>query len=441
MVPFAQTPASVLESPEHKAHSLQMARQSIVLLKNAANTLPLEKSSKKIAVLGPNADNPISVLGNYNGMPSNIVTALQGIRNKLPGAEVVYEIAVNFTNDTLLQYTEISSQLSWQGQPGFGVEYFNNRDLRGEPILRRTEKTIDNNWQEGQIVVDTLKAYDFSVRYSTDFTATANGTTTFEMDADDGYRFFVDGKEMVNAWLRNRWGARSYRLQTEAGRTYRLVFEYYQGEGKASVRLRTGNLVKSDFAALASKLKDVDAIVYVGGISPQLEGEEMQVNYPGFDGGDRTSILLPAVQTNLMKALKATGKPLVFVMMTGSAIATPWESENIPAIVNAWYGGQDAGTALADVLFGDYNPSGRLPLTFYRSDSDLPDFGDYSMQNRTYRYFKGKPLYAFGHGLSYTTYRYSKLVMPATAKPGGSVSLAVTVSNTGTRDGDEVVQL
>ncbi|NTS42634.1 glycoside hydrolase family 3 C-terminal domain-containing protein [Flavisolibacter sp. BT320] len=441
MVPFAQTPASVLESPEHKAHSLQMARQSIVLLKNAAATLPLKKSIKKIAVLGPNADNQISVLGNYNGIPSNIVTALQGIRNKLPGAEVVYEKAVNFTNDTLLQYTDISIQLSWQGQPGFGAEYFNNRDLKGEPILRRNEKAIDNNWQEGQIVVDTLKAYDFSVRYSTDFTATANGTTTFELDADDGYRFFVDGKEVVNAWLRNRWGARSYRLPTVAGKTYRLVLEYYQGEGKASVHLRTGNLVKSDFAALASKLKDVDAIVYVGGISPQLEGEEMQVNYPGFDGGDRTSILLPAVQTNLMKALKATGKPLVFVMMTGSAIATPWESENVPAIVNAWYGGQDAGTALADVLFGDYNPSGRLPLTFYRSDSDLPDFGDYSMQNRTYRYFKGKPLYRFGHGLSYTTYRYSKLVVPSTAKKGESVSLAVTVSNAGTKDGDEVVQL
>ncbi|MBB1283780.1 glycoside hydrolase family 3 C-terminal domain-containing protein [Flavisolibacter sp. BT320] len=441
MVPFAQTPTSVLEAAEHKAHALKMARQSVVLLKNEGNTLPLKKSIKKIAVLGPNADNAIAVLGNYNGIPSNIVTALQGIQTKLPGAQVVYEKAVNFTNDTLLQYNDISGQLSWQGQPGFGAEYFNNRELKGEPIARRTETAIDHNWQEGQIVVDTLKAYDFSVRYTTDFTAATTGSITFELEADDGYRFLVDGKEVVNAWLRNRWGARTHRLQTVAGKTYRLVLEYFQGDGKASVRLRAGSLVKSDFAALASRLKDADAIVYVGGISPQLEGEEMKVDYPGFNGGDRTSILLPAVQTNLMKTLKSTGKPVVFVMMTGSAIATPWESENIPAIVNAWYGGQDAGTAIADVLFGDYNPSGRLPLTFYRSDSDLPDFSDYNMQGRTYRYFSGEPLYHFGHGLSYTTYRYSNLAVPSAVKRGRQVTVRVSVTNAGRMDGEEVVQL
>lgn len=442
MVPFAQTPASVLERDEHKVHALKMARQSIVLLKNEGNTLPLKKTVKRIAVIGPNADNAIAVLGNYNGIPSNIVTALQGIKNKLGNnAEVVYEKAVNFTNDTLLQYTDISRQLSFGGKPGFGVEYFNNRDLKGEPILRRTESAVDNTWQEGQIVVDTLKAYDFSVRYTTDFKAATTGSITFELEADDGYRFFVDGKEVVNAWLRNRWGARTYRLQTEAGKTYRLVLEYYQGDGKASVRLRAGNFIQSDFAALANRLKTADAIVYVGGISPQLEGEEMQMNYPGFNGGDRTSILLPAVQTNLMKVLKGTGKPLAFVMMTGSAIATPWEAENIPAIVNAWYGGQDAGTAIADVLFGDYNPSGRLPLTFYKSDSDLPDFNDYNMQGRTYRYFEGEPLYAFGHGLSYTTYRYSNLSLSTTAQAGGPVTVRAQVTNAGGMDGEEVVQL
>jgi beta-glucosidase len=442
MVKYAQTPVSVLESPEHKAHSLKMARQSIVLLRNENNTLPLKKNLKKIAVVGPNADNPIAVLGNYNGIPSDIVTALQGIKSKAGnGVEVVYEKAINFTNDTLLQYTDVSNQYTWQGQKGFQVEYFNNRELKGDPIIKRIEANIDNNWQEGQLVVDTLKAYNFSVRYTTDFTPNKTGEITFELDADDGYRFLVDGKEVIDAWTRNRWGARTWKLKTEAGKVQRLVVEYFQAEGKASAHLRAGTFAKTDFAALTGRLKDADAIIYVGGISPQLEGEEMRVDYPGFKGGDRTSILLPAVQTELLKALQQTGKPVVFVMMTGSAIACHWEANHIPAIVNAWYGGQSAGTALADVLFGDYNPSGRLPVTFYGSDSDLPDFNDYSMANRTYRYFKGTPLYGFGYGLSYTTFAYTGLKCPVTIEKGKELTVRVTVKNTGKTDGEEVVQL
>lgn len=308
-VPYGNVPESELESPAHKAHSLKMARQSIVLLKNDQHTLPLSEHIHKIAVLGPNADNANALLGNYNGTPSEIITVLHGIKNKLPNAEVVYEKAVNHTDDS---------------------------------------------------------------------------------------------------------------LQVEEGGKTRLV--------------------KTDIAALTDKVKDADVIVFVGGISPQLEGEEMRVNHPGFNGGDRTSILLPAVQTNLLKALKATGKPVVFVMMTGSAIATPWESENIPAIVNAWYGGQSAGTAVTDVLFGDYNPSGRLPVTFYKSDSDLPSFDDYAMTNRTYRYFTGKALYAFGYGLSYTNFQYSNLQL-VPSKENKTVTVHATVKNTGNRNGEEVVEL
>jgi len=442
MVKWAQTSESVLESAEHKAHSLKMARQSIVLLKNEANTLPLKKSIKKIVVLGPNADNPIAVLGNYNGTPSNIVTALEGIKEKLGNdAQVVYEKAVNFTNDTLLQYANVSNQYSWQGQKGFYAEYFNNRELKGEPVAKRIESSVEQDWQEGQLVIDTLKALNFSARYSTDFTATETGDINFELDADDGYRFLIEGKEALNAWARNRWGARTYKLNTEKGKTYRLVVEYYQGEGKASVHLRAGYFAKTDFTALANRVKDADAIVFVGGISPQLEGEEMRVDYPGFNGGDRTSIMLPAVQTELLKALKQTGKPVVFVLMTGSAVAMPWEAENIPAIVNAWYGGQSAGTAVADVLFGDYNPAGRLPVTFYKSDKDLPGFKDYSMNNRTYRYFKGTPLYGFGYGLSYTNFQYDNLKLPAVIVKNKNTTVSVRVTNTGKMDGEEVVQL
>ncbi len=442
MVKWARTPASVLESAPHKAHALKMAQQSIVLLKNEGATLPLRKNLKKIAVIGPNADNPIAVLGNYNGTPSQIISALQGIKNKVgPGVEVVYEQGINFTNDTLLRYVDVSRQYAFDGVQGFKAEYFANRELSGTPVLTRTEKEVANFWQEGQIVTGSLKAYDFSARYTTDFTPAETGIINFEVDADDGYRLMVNGEEVLNAWTRNRWGAKTYTLAAEKGKKYRLVLEYYQAEGKASVSIKAGHYQKTDVAQLAARVQDADALVYVGGISPQLEGEEMKVDYPGFAGGDRTSILLPQVQTELMKALKGTGKPLVFVMMTGSAIATPWEAENVPAIINAWYGGQSAGTALADVLFGDYNPAGRLPVTFYRSDDDLKDFSDYSMENRTYRYFKGRALFPFGHGLSYTTFRYSALQLPASADGEKNIPVSITVTNTGKMDGEEVVQL
>ena len=442
MVKYAQIPASVLESPQHKAHALKMAQQSIVLLKNENNVLPLSKKLKKIVVLGPNADNRISVLGNYNGNPSEVVSALQGIKDKLgAGTEVIDEKAINFTNDTLLAYADMNDRYSFEDKPGFKAEYFNNKDLKGKPAAVRTENKLDNFWQEGAEVVDNTRATNFSARYTTNYTAANDGDITFEIEADDGYKFLINDKEVLNAWQRNRWGARTFKLHTKKDSLYKLVVEYWQGEGKANVRLRAGNFERINFNALADRIKDADAIIFVGGISPQLEGEEMKVDYPGFNGGDRTSILLPQVQTDLMKKLKATGKPVVFVMMTGSAIAIPWESENIPAIINAWYGGQAAGTAIADVLFGDHNPAGRLPVTFYKNDSDLPDFKSYDMTNRTYRYFKGDALYPFGYGLSYTSFKYDNLIIPSTVQAGKGITVNVNINNTGKLDGEEVVQL
>lgn len=439
MVKYAQTPASALESPAHLAHSLKMARQSIVLLKNQNQALPLKKNLKKVVVLGPNADNAISILGNYNGTPSKIVTALQGIRNKLgPGTKLVYEKAINFTNDTLLVYRDIDRQLNWEGNSGFKAEYFNNRDLKGETVLARTEKSLDHFWQEGQQVAGTLRANNFSARYTTTFVADRDGDINFEVEADDGYKFYIDDNVKIDAWSRNRWGARTTQLKMEKGKSYKLVLEYWQGEGKGNVKLKAGDFAPTDFNALVNRIKDADAIIYIGGISPQLEGEEMKVPFPGFDGGDRTSILLPAIQTKLLKTLNATGKPVIFVMMTGSAVAIPWEADNIPAIVNAWYGGQFAGEAIADVLFGDYNPAGRLPVTFYKSDADLPSFTDYSMDNRTYRYFEGQALYGFGYGLSYTNFRYDAIKASTT---GTKRQFSVKVTNSGKRAGEEVVQL
>ena len=348
---------------------------------------------------------------------------------------------MNFTNDTLLAYADVSRQYAiGEGTPGFRVEYYNNTELKGEPIVQ-TETSLEHFWQEGEAVVGNIRANNFSARYTTYYSADKDGEITFEIEGDDGYKFFINDKEIYNSWLRNRWGARTYRQKIVRGQQYKLVVEYWQGEGKANIRLRAGNFERFNMDGFLNRIKDADAIIFVGGISPQLEGEEMRVDFPGFKGGDRTSILLPQIQTDAMKALKSTGKPVVFIIMTGSAIAIPWENENIPAIINAWYGGQSAGTAIADVLFGDYNPAGRLPVTFYKNDNDLPGFSDYSMNNRTYRYFKGEALYPFGYGLSYTTFKYNMLKMPGTVAQGKNISVTVQVTNTGKLNGEEVVQL
>jgi beta-glucosidase len=442
MVKYTKAPPSTLEAPAHKALALKMAQQSIVLLKNSNNTLPLKKTIKKIAVIGPNADNRVAVLGNYNGIPSQIVTVLDGIKEKVgKNVEVVFERGTTYVHDTLLVYADVSKQFSWEGKQGFKAEYFNNRDLNGTPVSTIPESVVDHFWQEGQTVTGNIVAANFSARYTTDYTATADGSITLEIDGDDGYKLNINGREVINTWLRNRMGARTYKLQTRKDAVYRVVLEYFQAAGKANIALRAGNFERTDYNALANRVKDADVILYVGGISPQLEGEEMPVNAPGFNGGDRTTILLPEVQTAMMKTLRATGKPVIFIMMTGSAIATPWESENLPAIVNAWYGGQSAGTAIADVLFGDYNPAGRLPVTFYKNDSDLPGFSDYSMNGRTYRYFKGEALYPFGYGLSYTNFTYSNIKSSTQVKKGAGTKVTVAVQNTGKREGEEVVQL
>jgi len=442
MVKYAQTPETVLESDAHKAQALKMAQQSIVLLKNQNSILPLHKKIKKIAVLGPNADNAIAVLGNYNGIPSKTVSILEGLKEKLGNdVELVYEKAINFTNDTLLVHKDISSLYKFDGQPGVKAEYFDNEKMEGNPVFTTTEKEINHFWQEGVEPYPGLKSVNYSARYTTYITADKDEVMNFESEANDGYYVKINDSSLINVWDRNRWGSKQFNYTVKKGSTYKIEMAFRQGGGEAMVKLFAGNYVKTDFAALASRLKDADAIIFAGGISPQLEGEEMPVKIPGFSGGDRTSIMLPAVQTELLKALKTTGKPVVFVMLTGSALAIPWEDENIPAIINAWYGGQSAGTAIADVLFGDYNPAGRLPVTFYKGDSDLPGFSDYSMNGRTYRYFKGEALYPFGYGLSYTSFNYSNMVVTPQLKKGINAKVSVTVKNTGTRDGEEVVEL
>lgn len=442
LVKFAQVGSEQLEAPEHQSHALKMARQSMVLLKNNNNTLPLSKNLKKIVVLGPNGNNKISVLGNYNGTPSKVVSVWEGIQEKLgPNTEVLFEQAINFTNDTMLVYNKVTEQFRIEGKSGVKAEYFNNNKLEGKPVKTVFLKEIDQYFTEGERPAAELPATYYSIRFTTTLRATTTETLLFEAEGDDGYRVLVNDSLQLDAWSRNRWGAKQMKLPVKAGSTYKIVVEYYQNEGNAGIKFKSGTYIKTDYAALLQKYRDADAFVFAGGISPQLEGEEMPVNYPGFNGGDRTSILLPAVQTNFMKALHQTGKPVVFVMMTGSAIATPWESEHLPAILNAWYGGQSAGTAIADILFGDYNPSGRLPVTFYKSDADLAGFSNYSMANRTYRYFPGEALYPFGFGLSYTQFKYENASARKTNNEETPIQVSVKVTNIGDRSGEEVVQL
>lgn len=441
-VPYAQTPFQVLEQESHQQHALKMAQQSIVLMRNERQTLPLKKGLKKIAVIGPNAQNPIAVLGNYNGTPSKVVTILDGIKNKLgKETEVYYEQAIQFTHDTLLIHYDISSRFRVDGQAGVRVDYYDNEKLTGNPIFSAIEKKIDHYWQEGIPPFVGGPSTHYAARYTTQLTLEEDQWISFEAEANDGFYVKINDSTVVNAWDKNRWGSKQFSWHFKKGVNYQIEMAFHQGEGEAMVRFVAGEYRKTDFAALSRRLQDFDAIVFVGGISPQLEGEEMPVKVPGFDGGDRTTIALPAVQTQLLQTLNQLGKPIVFVMLTGSAIAIPWEAEHIPAILNAWYGGQSAGTAVADVLFGDYNPAGRLPVTFYRTDADLPRFGDYSMKGRTYRYFNGKPLFPFGHGLSYSTFQYSQLSVPKSLQRNKDLKVQVKLTNTSNRAGEEVVQL
>lgn len=442
MVKYAQTPATSLEAPAHKAHALKMAQQSIVLLKNENNTLPLSKKLKKVVVLGPNADNKIALLGNYNGTPSHVTTILEGIREKLgKDVEVVYEQAINFTNDTLFVKNSSNNSFYYDGKPGVKAEYYANEKLEGQPIFIRTETDINNFWTEGEPFAPGMPWTHYSARYTGSLLAEKDEVLSFESEGNDGYRIKINDSTVVDVWERNRWGNKQFSFPVKKGQSYKIEMTFRQSEGDAIVKLRAGHYQKTDFAALANRIKDADAIIFAGGISPQLEGEEMPVTIPGFKGGDRTSIMLPTVQTELLKALKTSGKPVIFVMLTGSALAIPWENENIPAIVNTWYGGQSGGTALADVLFGDYNPAGRLPVTFYKSDSDLPGFSDYSMKGRTYRYFNGEALYPFGYGLSYSQFRYALTKAPAAVAKGKSITVNFTLTNTSKRNGEEVAQL
>ena len=440
LVSWNAIPYSVVNSPEHQAQALDMARKSMTLLTNDG-TLPLSKSLKKIAVLGPNAADSIMMWGNYCGTPAHTVTVLEGLRAKLPDTEIVYEKGCDYVDNMAM--ASFFDQCSYDGKKGFKATYWNNKDMNGQPdaITQCSEPlnfitTGSTTFQSG------INLENFSACYETVFTPKKSGDVTIYLAGDDGIRLNVDGKTVVDDWGNGPAREHQYTMKVEAGKTYPIVLDYWQGGGVAELRFDLGYRYEINYADVASRVADADAIIFAGGLSPNLEGEEMGVNLPGFKKGDRTNIDLPKVQKEMLAALKATGKPVVFVVCTGSALALPDEMANSNAMLLGWYPGQAGGTAIADVLFGDYNPAGRLPITFYASDADLPDFEDYNMTDRTYRYFKGTPLFPFGHGLSYTSFDYGKCKLSASKiKAGNDVTISIPLKNSGARDGEEVVQV
>ena len=444
MVPYAKIPFSANDSTEHRQLALEAARESIVLLKNENNTLPLRKDLKSIAVIGPNADDVPVLLGNYNGQPSRATTPLAGIQAHVAAnTKVRYALGTSLTAVSVVP-VPASALRGPGGERGLRGEYFANRNLEGEPALQRVDETVNFDWGMSN-PGPGLPADDFSVRWTGKISPEVSGKYQFGAIADDGVRIYLDGKLIAEDWTEHAPTTVTGEVTLTAGKTYDVKIEYYESKIGAVARLVWQPPTVSAGSPYAEAVKiaqEADAVILVLGISSRLEGEEMTVREPGFLGGDRTDISLPARQQALLEAVSATGKPVVLVLLSGSALAVNWADAHIPAIVQAWYPGEEGGAAIADVLFGDYNPAGRLPVTFYRSVDQLPPFESYAMEGRTYRFFRGEPLYPFGHGLSYTRFKYSGLKISQTrVTPTENVTVSATVENSGARPGDEVVQL
>ncbi|HET8657223.1 MAG TPA: glycoside hydrolase family 3 C-terminal domain-containing protein, partial [Longimicrobiaceae bacterium] len=445
-VPYARIPFSDLDSPAHKALALRAARESMVLLKNEGNLLPLKKNPGTIAVIGPNADQWRMLLGNYNGLPSDPVTPLRGIREAVaPGTRVLYargsDLAVGFP---VLETAPAVALRTPQGAPGLRAEYFGNRSFQGAPLFTTVDSTLKVDWHESAPRAG-MNPDDFSVRWTGTLRPTYTGAYRLGLVGTMKFQLFLDDSLVTQSVYPTHDGefpdprvAETKTIQLEAGKSYRIRVDAEESYGEADLELLWATPHEALEAEALAAAKQADVIVLALGLTARLEGEEMPIEIPGFRGGDRTTLDLPAPQKELMERIVALGKPTVLVLLNGSALSVDWAQSHIPAIVEAWYPGQAAGTAIADVLFGDYNPAGRLPVTFYRSVNDLPPFEDYSMANRTYRYFAGTTLYPFGYGLSYTSFAYRNLRTDRDAfASGDTLRISVDVTNTGKRAGDE----
>jgi beta-glucosidase len=442
MVPYTQIPISENDKPEHRALALEAAHESIVLLKNDKNILPLKKDLKTIAVIGPNA-NVLEVLyGNYNGTSSSPVTPLEGIMNHAPAStKIIYEPGSNTADEfpILSAIPENALRTGNEDELGLKAEYFDNMNLSGVPFLTRIDKQVDFDFIRKPPVPG--KDMKFSVRWTGWLVPPITDTYFIGFIGDDGYRVYLNDSLLVENWKDHAPSMSKVKMELMKGKKYSVRIEYYQNIGGAEARFQWARKDENYLQKIDDAVKQSDVVIYVGGISPSLEGEEMSIDIEGFHKGDRTTLDLPAVQDKILKRIKSSGKPIVLVLLNGSALSVNWANEHVNAVLDAWYPGEEGGNAIADVIFGKYNPAGRLPITFYSSVNDLPPFENYNMKGRTYRYFGGTPLYEFGYGLSYTTFKYSNIKSPATVKTSEKTKISVEVENTGARDGDEVVEL
>lgn len=436
-VPYSNIPASEIDSAPHRELALQAARESIVLLKNDG-TLPLASSVKKIAVVGPLAEQIRVLEGNYNGTPSHATSALDGIRKAFPSAEITFKPGMNFLRTEVPVPSDVLT--TSDGKPGLNAEYFSD-ELKGTPKVVRVDPNV--NLQVFRPDADAIAPpegmRDFSVRWTGFLTPTESGSYRIGL-AGSMNRLWFDGKLLLDDSELHDPHPRTVPVQLQKGHRYPVKVEYLRGG--FGTRLVWLSVLANPTADAVAAAKNADVVVAVVGITSQLEGEEMKVDLPGFKGGDRTSIDLPKEEEDLLEAVGATGKPLVVVLMNGSALAVNWANQHANAIMDAWYSGEEGGTAIGETISGANNPSGRLPVTFYTGVDQLPPFEDYAMTNRTYRYFEGKPLYPFGFGLSYSKFEYSNLKLSTNdVIAGNPLTVEADVKNTSDRDGDEVAEL
>ena len=430
--PWDDLPTSLLNSKEHQQLALTMARESMVLLQNKNDILPLKKNLT-VAVIGANANDSVMQWGNYNGTPSATVTLLKALQARLPKSKLIYTQGCDLTSDRI--FTSLFNQCYNASGKGFEVEYWDNKEFKGNSIVKARETTPWSRYTEGNTAFAAgVPLHDFSCVYKSTFHATQTADVEIRISSLGTTTLLINGEQVEKKAGNLNALSPFYVLKTEAGKTYdiELRYQYLTYAGKMSFDIGLNESFNAQ--RILQQVAKADVVIYAGGISPSLEGEEMPVSIDGFKGGDRTDIELPAIQRNLLKALKVAGKKVVYVNFSGSAIGMVPETESCDAIIQAWYPGQAGGTAIADVIYGDYNPAGRLPVTFYKNINQLPDFEDYSMKGRTYRYMTEKPLFQFGYGLSYTTFQYG------TPRIEGK-NVVVAVTNTGKRAGDEVVQL
>ncbi len=445
-VKFAQIPYSVVDSKEHQALALEAARKSIVLLKNKDNVLPLKKDVRSVAVIGPNADQWLMLLGNYNGVPSQAITPLKGIKEKVSAnTKVLFEQGSELATGMPMFYPIAGNILfTHENKPGLKADFYNNITFSGKPLFSTIVPTLDANWFD-KAPREGMNDDNFSVRWTGELRPALSGTYQLGIIATCNTRLYLNDSVVAKTvyHFRDEYGdprlRKSVPITLEAGKKYRIVVEAIETFADAQVQLVWAAPKPNLKQNALNAARQADVVVMCMGLTPNMEGEEMDVKIDGFRGGDRTRIDLPLAQQELIKDVTALGKPVILVLLNGSALAVNWENDHVAAIVEAWYPGQAAGRAIADVLFGDYNPGGRLPVTFYKSTDQLPDFDDYHITNQTYRYFSDTPLYPFGYGLSYTTFQYSNLTTEKIT--GDSLRITAKVTNTGNREGDEVVQV